>query len=227
LYQNEERLYQNAEKYNNLCCIFVADNFMCNYKSLKTMVLGTIGSILGAAGSVASGIMSSINNKKALQAQQAESARQQAYYEAKANEDPLSKASNQRLLNEYYRNAQKQLQAAQGVAAITGATPEYTLAVQKGIAEGRANVMSGISANGEASAEKAMEQAELARQQAAKAEQDRLAAKNQSYANLAANAANAASSMISGMQAKPTTQQPLVGNDGDEMKVTGTAKTGG
>jgi hypothetical protein len=72
-----------------------------------------------------------------------------------------------------------------------------------------------------------MEQAELARQQAAKAEQDRLAAKNQSYANLAANAANAASSMISGMQAKPTTQQPLVGNDGDEMKVTGTAKTGG
>lgn len=166
------------------------------------MVLGTIGSILGAAGSVASGIMSSINNKKALQAQQAESARQQAYYEAKANEDPLSKASSQRLLNEYDRKAQKQLQAAQGVAAITGATPEYALAVQKGIAEGRADLMGDISANHEATAEKALEQAELARQQAAKAEQERLAARDQAYANLAANAASAAGSMISGMQPK-------------------------
>lgn len=164
------------------------------------MVLGAIGSILGAAGSVASGIMSSINNKKALQAQQAEAARQQAYYETKANEDPLSKASSQRLLNEYDRKSQKQMQAAQGVAAITGATPEYTLAVQKGIAEGRADLMGNISASHEATAEKALEQAELSRQQAAKAEQERLAARNQTYANLAANAASAAGSMISGMQ---------------------------
>jgi transcription termination factor NusB len=167
---------------------------------LKIMVLGAIGSILGAAGSVASGIMSSINNRKALQAQQAEAARQQAYYEAKANEDPLSKASNRRLLNEYDRKSQKQLQAAQGVAAITGATPEYTLAVQKGIAEGRADLMGNISANQESTAEKALEQAELARQQAALAEQQRLAARDQAYANLAANAASAAGSMISGMQ---------------------------
>jgi hypothetical protein len=166
------------------------------------MVLVAIGSILGAAGSVASGIMSSINNKKALQAQQAEAARQQAYYETKANEDPLSKSSNQRLLNEYDRKSQKQMQAAQGVAAITGATPEYTLAVQKGVAEGRADLMGNISARHEATAEKALEQAELSRQQAAKAEQDRLAARNQTYANLAANAASAAGSMINGMQPK-------------------------
>jgi hypothetical protein len=173
---------------------------------LKIMVLGTIGSILGAAGSVASGIMSSINNKKALQAQQAEAARQQAYYEAKANEDPLSKASSRRLLNEYDRKSQKQLQAAQGVAAITGATPEYTLAVQNGIAEGRADLMGNISANHEATAERALEQAELARQQASKAELERLAARDQAYANLAANAASAAGSMISGMQPKKTTK---------------------
>lgn len=166
------------------------------------MALGAIGSILGAAGSVASGIMSSINNKKALQAQQAEAARQQAYYEGKANEDPLSKASNQRLLNEYDRKSQKQLKAAQGMAAITGATPEYSLAVQKGIAEGRADLMGNISANHEATADKALEQAELARQQAAKAEQARLAARDQAYANLAANAASAAGSMISGIQPK-------------------------
>lgn len=166
------------------------------------MVLGTIGSMLGAAGNVAASIMSIINNKKALQAQQTEAARQRAYYEGKANEDPLSKASSQRLLNEYDRKAQKQLQAAQGVAAITGATPEYTQAVQKGIAEGRADLMGNISANHEATAEKALEQAELARQQAAKAEQERLAARDQAYANLAANAASAAGSMIKGMQPK-------------------------
>lgn len=170
------------------------------------MVLGTIGSVLlGAAGSAASGIMSSINNEKALQAQQAEAARQQAYYEGKANEDALSKASNQRLLNEYDRKSQQQLQKAQGVAAITGATPEYTLAVQKGIAEGRADLMGNIVANHEATAERALEQAELARQQAAKAELERLAARDQAYANLAANAASAAGSMISGMQPKKIT----------------------
>lgn len=170
------------------------------------MVLGTIGTILGAAGSVASGIMSAINNKKALNAQLAEAARQQAYYDARANEDPMSKASNQRLLNQYDRKSQQQLQNAQGVASITGATPEYTLAVQKGIAEGRADLMGNISANHEATAEKALEQAELARQQSAKNELDRLAAKDKSYANLLANAATAASSLIKGMT--PTSSAP-------------------
>ncbi len=166
------------------------------------MALATIGAILGAAGSVASGIMSAVNNKKLLRSQQAEAARQQAFYESKANEDTLSKASSQRLLNAYDTKSRDQLQAAQGVAAVTGATPEYSLAVQKGIASGRASLMGDINANQEASTEKAVEQAEAARQASALAQQQQLAARDQSLANLASNSISAAGSMISGMQPK-------------------------
>jgi hypothetical protein len=169
------------------------------------MILGTIGTILGAAGNVASGVMSAINNKKARQSEEAEAARQQAHYDALANEDPLSRASNQRLLNEYDREAQQQVEKARNVAAITGATPEYGLAVQKGVAEGRADLMGNIAANNEATRQKAIEAGEQAKQRAALQELARIEARNQSYANLAANASNAASSLISGMQPKKVT----------------------
>jgi hypothetical protein len=177
------------------------------------MAIGTIGAILGAAGNVASGVMSIINKRKQMQEQGAESARQQAYYDSKANEDPLSKASSQRLMSQYDRKAQEQMQKAQGVAAITGATPEYTLAVQKGVAEGRAELMGDIAANAEATQEKALEQSEKARQEAAQNRLKMLAEQNQSFANLAANAGNAANAMINAAQPKKVTSE-IVSDDG-------------
>ena len=163
------------------------------------MAIGTIGAILGAVGNAASGVMSIINNRKAQRQQEAEAARQQAYYESKANEDPLSKASNQRLLNQYDRKAKEQIENARNVAAITGATPEFALGVQEKVAEGRSDLMGGIAANAETTQERALEQAELARQNAAKQQQELAAQRNQSYANLAANAASAAGSMMGAM----------------------------
>ena len=165
-------------------------------------ILSTIGAVLGAAGSVASGIMSAVNNKKARQQQEAENARRIAAAEAKANEDPLSTAKSRQLLAQYDRDAKKQLENAQGVAAITGATPEYTLAVQDSIAQGRADVMSGIAVAGEERAERAEERAEEARQQAAENQLAMTRERNQTYANLAANAANAAGSMIGAVAPK-------------------------
>lgn len=166
------------------------------------MALGIIGATLGAAGTVAGNIMSIINNRKAEAANRAENARQQAYYNARANEDPLSRTSNQKLLNQYDRTARKQIQDARNVAAITGATPEFTLAVQDSVAQGRADLMGNMAANQDLVQEKALEQAELARQNLATQQQAIYANRDKAYANLVTNAANAATSLINGMQPK-------------------------
>ena len=148
------------------------------------------GIVFSALGTAASGLMSYFNNKKAQQQADAEAARQQAYYEAKANENPLSRSENQHLLGQYDRQAQQQIENARGVAAITGATPEYSLAVQKAVANGRADLMGNMAAEASERADKYNQLGEQARHQKAMDDQARIAARNETFANLAANAAN-------------------------------------
>jgi hypothetical protein len=165
------------------------------------MAIGTIGAILGAVGNAASGVMSIINKRKQTQQLDAENARQQAYYDSKANEDALSKASTQQAMNQYDRKAEEQIANAQNVAAVTGATPEFTLAVQKGVAQGRADMMGNAQVSAETTQEKALDQSEQVRQEAAKQRQALLAEQNQSFANLAANAGNVATSLMNAASA--------------------------
>ena len=162
-------------------------------------MLGTIGAIVGLAGTAASGVMSAINNKKRERQAQAESARQIAQAEAMANEDPLTRANNQRLLARYDRDAQRQVENARNVSAITGATPEYAAAIQEEVAQGRADMMSNIAAGADERRDKYMDRAEEARRQAAAAAEERALERNQTYANIAANAAQAAGSLMSGI----------------------------
>ena len=154
------------------------------------------GALVGLAGQAVSGIASAFNNRKMQQQADAEAARQKAYYEAKANENPLSRSENQHLLGQYDRDAQQQIENARGVAAITGATPEYGLAVQKGVAEGRANLMGQMAAGASARKDYFEQKGEEAAHQKALDDQARRAERNQTYANLAANAASAAGSII-------------------------------
>ena len=154
------------------------------------------GALIGLAGQAVSGIASARNNRKMQQAADAEAERQKAYYEAKANENPLSRSENARVLGQYDRKAQQQIDAARGVAAITGATPEYTLGVQKAVAEGRADLMGNISADASERKDKYEDKAETARHQKVLDDQARREARNQTYANLAANAASAAGSIM-------------------------------
>ena len=187
------------------------------------------GAIVALAGQAASGIMSARNNKGMQQTADAEAARQQAYYEAKANENPLSRSENARLLAQYDRKAQQQTDAARGVAAITGTTPEYTLGVQKAVAEGRADLMGGMAAEASERKDKYEDKAETARHKKVLDDQERRAARNTTYANLAANAASAAGSIMdsytAGRQKSPTNTP----NGGNTHKIqTGTAiKTDG
>ena len=161
------------------------------------------GAIIGLAGQAVSGIASAINNRKQQRAADAEAARQQAYYDARANENPLARSENQYLLGQYDRDAQRQVETARSISAITGATPEYSLGVQKAVAEGRANLMGKMSAGASARADYYNQLGEQAKHTKFQEDQERKAARNQTYANLAANAASAAGSIIDSYTASP------------------------
>lgn len=151
--------------------------------------------IIGLAGQAASGIMSAVNNKKKAQEEDAAAARREAHYEAQANENPLSRSDNRAMLAQYDRDAKKQVENAKNTATIMGMTPEYSVAVQEGVAEGKANLMSNMSANNQERVDKAREKAEEAREAGEARKVERRAERNATYAQLAANAANAVGSI--------------------------------
>ena len=158
--------------------------------------------ITGLGGLAASSALSTINNSKMQQAADAEAARQKAYYDAKANENPLSRSEVQNVLGQYDRAAQHQIENARGVAAITGATPEFAAAVQKGVAEGRANLMGNVAAGASARKDRYEQLGEMAQHQKELEDQQRRYERNQTYAALAANAASAVGSIMDGYSAK-------------------------
>ena len=161
-----------------------------------------LGTIVSLAGQAASGIMSVVNNKRVARKEDAEYARQQAEYAARENENPMSRSESRAALNAYDKSAEQQVETARNVSKITGATPEYSLGVQKAAQEGRGNVVSGIAADASARADAARDAGERSRQAQAAAELARMRERNETYANLASNAANAFGGIIDGYQTK-------------------------
>ena len=159
-------------------------------------------SLISLAGQGIGYALNAVNERKSEQAEKAEYARQLAAEEAKANEDILSRSENKRLMAEYDRKAKQQVETARNVAAITGATPEYSAAVQKAVAEGRADLMGEIAAGASERKDKADARIEKIRQNKAASDLARMEAKNQSYANLIANSASAFGSLVSGYKGK-------------------------
>lgn len=181
--------------------------------------------ITGLGGLAVSGALSAVNNNRMQQASDAEAARRKAYYEAKANENPLSRSEVQHILGQYDRSAQQQIENARGVAAIKGATPEFAAAVQKSVAEGRANLMSNVAAGASARKDRYEQMGEMAQHQKALEDQQRRYERNQTYAALAANAASAVGSIMDGYSVK---KAPAAGNNDAAKIATGTAvKTDG
>ena len=167
-----------------------------------------LGTIVSLAGQAASGIMSVVNNKRVARKEDAEYARQQAEYAARENENPLSRSESRAALNAYDKSAEQQVETARNVSKITGATPEYSLAMQKAAQDGRGNVVSGIAADASARADAARNAGERSRQEQAKAELARMQARNETYANLAGNAANAFGSILDGYQIQERNTYP-------------------
>ena len=175
------------------------------------------GTILALGGQIVSGVASAIGNKRKQAIEEQASAREIAYNEAKANANPLADSNTQYLLNKYDRDAEAALERAKGTSAITGATPEYTLGVQKGLAEGKADLMSGISAKTTERADKYKDAAEKARMQANTNRVNTINERMQTYANLAANAMSAGAKIIDGYGAKQT-QENDSGNQGEKKE---------
>lgn len=162
--------------------------------------------ILSAGAQIYGGIKSAINNRQQQANADAEAARQQAYYDAEAAANPLSRTENQYLLGKYDREAKAAVDRARSVGKITGATPEYSLALQKGIAEGRADLMGQMSAGASQRADRYKMAGEMAAHQKAVEDQQRLAARQQTYANLVQNASSAFGNMMAAYQPKTQSQ---------------------
>lgn len=160
------------------------------------------GAIMGLAGQAVSGALSITNNRRMQKEADAEAARQKAFYEAKANENPLSRSEVQHVLGQYDRSSQQQLENARSVSAIKGSTPEFAAAVQKGVAEGRANLMGQVSAGASQREDYYNMLGERAQHQKAQEDMQRRMQRNSTYAALAANAASAVGSIMDGYSAK-------------------------
>lgn len=185
-------------------------------------------SLISLAGQGIGYALNAVNARKQEQAEQAEYARQIAAEEAKANEDILSRSENKRLLAEYDRKAKDQVETARNVAAITGATPEYSAAVQEAVAEGRADLMGDMVAGASARKDKADAAIEQIRRNKSASDLARMEAKNQSYANLIANSASAFGSLVGGYKSKSGAETDTdVSNDPNEQndKKNKTAQT--
>ena len=167
-----------------------------------------LGTIVSLAGQAASGIMSVVNNKRVARKEDAEYARQHAEYAARENENPLSRSESRAALNAYDKSAEQQVETARNVSKITGATPEYSLGVQKAAQDGRGNVVSGIAAGASSRADAARDAGERSRQAQADAEIARMRERNETYANLAGNAANAFGSILDGYQIQERNTYP-------------------
>ena len=175
------------------------------------------GAIIGLAGQAVSGALSTINNRSMQQEADAEAARRKAFYEAKANENPLSRSEVQHVLGQYDRSAQQQIENARSMAAIKGATPEFAAAVQKGVAEGRANLMGHAAADASKRADYYNMLGELAQHQKAQEDMQRRMQRNSTYAALAGNAASAVGAIMDGYSAKmpkaEAAEAPTLNND--------------
>ena len=177
--------------------------------------------IVSLAGQAASGIMSALSNKKAQHLADQEAARQQAFYEQQIYQDPLKRSENQQIINKLEDVNQERLNTAKASAKITGATPESVLAVQKQNADATADVMSAMAAGESARRENYVNKLNEAKIQKAEADLARENARQETFGNLASNAANAFGSIVSGYAPKK------VDDSITETTATGNNSSGG
>lgn len=193
-------------------------------QSINRYIMFPWGAIIGLAGQAVSGALSTINNRRMQQEADAEAARRKAFYDAKANENPLSRSEVQHVLGQYDRSAQQQIENARSMAAIKGATPEFAAAVQKGVAQGRANLMGQVAAGASRRADYYNMLGEQAQHQKAQEDMQRRMQRNSTYAALAGNAASAVGAIMDGYSAKmPKAEAPTQPTIQDQHKFDKTA----
>ena len=154
--------------------------------------------LIGVAGTAASGLLSMINNKNMEAKEEAEAARKQAYYARRANEDAMTRSENANIIGTLDRKAKERADQSAAKNKIVGGTPEMEVADKKTTSKLYADAIGGIASAESARRDKMLDSLETSRDKAFENEMKRMERRNDTYAALAANAANAAKGMMGG-----------------------------
>ena len=176
-------------------------------------MIAAAGLALSALANLASGVGSTIANKKAEKAMLKENDRQNAWYHKQMYQDPLERSENVHLLKMLDTKLKNNQDIIDSSAAITGATTESKLAAKQGANKAYSDAVSGIASLASQRAD-IMEQSynqEKNRQYQGKAAMDQ--AKMQNWANLASNAAKLGASSIGGIGGGAGGGTESTGND--------------
>ena len=152
------------------------------------MAIAAAGLALSVLANLASGVGSTIGNKKAEKAMLKENDRQNAWYHKQMYQDPLERSENVHLLKMLDTKLKNNQDVIDSRAAITGATTESKLAAKQGANTAYSGAVSGIASLASQRAD-ILEQSynqEKQRQYQGKAAMNQ--AKMQNWANLASNA---------------------------------------
>lgn len=113
-----------------------------------------IGAAIGAATTIASGLLSSSSARKQRQRQraaiQAEMTKNQNWYDRRYNEDATQRADAMHLINRTEESIKKRNKAAAGTAAVMGGSPEAAAAARAQNNEAISNTIAQIVANADA-----------------------------------------------------------------------------
>ncbi len=112
--------------------------------------MGLIGAAIGAAGSIAGGIVSSNAMKKAKKAIEQQVRKNQDWYDRRYNEDATQRADAQRLLTMTEESIKNRNRNAAGSQAVMGGTDESTAAAKAANNQALSETMSNINAQADA-----------------------------------------------------------------------------
>ena len=178
-------------------------------------MIAAAGLALSVLANLASGVGSTIGNRKAEKARLKENDRQNAWYNKQMYQDPLERSENVHLLKMLDTKLKNNQDVIDSRATITGATTESKLAARQGANTAYSGAVSGIASLASQRAD-ILEQSynqERQRQYQNKAAMDQ--AKMQNWANLASNATNLGVASVGG------TGKSSDGGAGVEDKDTG------
>ena len=114
------------------------------------MIGALIGGALALGSSIYGGIKSSEAAKEAKGIKEAQKRKNQAWYDRNYYEDPTQRADAQRVLTETAERMRQRNKAAEGAAAVAGASEESVANTKASSAQAMAEAASQIAARGEA-----------------------------------------------------------------------------
>lgn len=166
-------------------CIFV-----CYYGGINMPIPLILGAI-AAAGAITSAVVTAKANKKRQEALEKEGERQRLFYERQLNENPLEQYHNKALLGRLQEQMKERIATARARAKITGEMDTSNV-IRDQNAAALSSVYNNILSNASLRKDSLNQALERSRQNLHQQQADLDYAKQQNYANFAANIGNAA-----------------------------------